>query len=254
MGTIAESSRSKDAPDRSGGAEASNVGDLRGAAAESALARADMYCFFAAVYLSPPNRAFLQQLVDPAFLEDLSVLFGDKAVTELRSFANTTDVDGALDTLKQEFMDLFAVPTGRYVTPFEDVYRGKDSDGNQLRGPLLGERAIDVTRLYREAGAEMDREIKELPTHVGVELAFMSFLCEREAKAVDTDAHTPSGHDEATGAERYRQLQKRFLRQHLNSWFPQLRLEIQAKAASSLYRGLALTTEEFLSRDAASLA
>lgn len=225
----------------------------RSSAAESVLARANMYRFFSAVYLSPPTRALVEQIIDSAFLDDLSVLFGEDAVTELRSFANTSDVDSALDALGQEFMDLFAVPTGRYVTPFEDVYRGRTADGARVWGPLLGERAIDVIRTYREAGAQLDHNIKELPTHVGVELAFMSFLCEREAAVIDATEGTRPDCDGSTDAVRFRDLQRKFLQRHLNSWFPQLSSEIQAKAVSSFYRGLALTTEKFLSRDAASL-
>jgi TorA maturation chaperone TorD len=207
-----------------------------------------MYRFFSAVYLSPPREDLLRQLADTEFLEGLSRLFGADIVADLQSFSETTDLEHESETLNLEFMDLFAVPTGRYVVPFEDVYRGKGSSG-----PLLGEQAIAVIRSYREAGAEMDREIKELPTHVGVELAFMSFLCEREAVAVIEGAEAPPERDPDADRSRYRSLQTRFLRDHLNSWFPSLSSEIQARAASPLYRGLAIITEKFLYLDAAGL-
>ena len=223
---------------------------------QSAEARADMYRFLSAIYLSPINENLLSQLVDEEFLEELSELFGEQAVTELRHFAATVSLEEDLPFLKQEYMDLFAVPTGRYVTPFEDVFRGSSADGKGVRGPLLGERAIAVTRAYRGAGAEMDGACMELPTHIGVELSFMNFLCDKEAAAQQNQTSTaaPEGKNEKlTEPIRYRQLQSRFLQEHLNQWFPHLSSSIQASATGPLYRGLAVLTEEFLSQDAAGL-
>src|SRR5512139_118915 len=117
-------------------------------------------------------------------------------------------------------MVLIAVPAGRYVTPFEDVYRGASVD--RRLGPLLGEHAVAVMRLYREAGGDVDQDCKELPTHVGVELAFMSFLCGREAAARSGERCADAvGQGAATAGAYYRGLQVRFLREHLAEWFPQ---------------------------------
>jgi TorA maturation chaperone TorD len=124
------------------------------------------------------------------------------------------------------------------------------------RGPLMGERAIAVRKAYRQAGAEVERTCKELPTHIGVELAFMGFLCEMEGAAVrdkQGDAFLDQEKGTATDSIEYRELQKRFLQEHLNEWFPQLSRSIQANAKSPLYRGLALITEAFLAWDTADL-
>jgi TorA maturation chaperone TorD len=221
-----------------------------------ASARAGLYRFLSDVYLYPPNPDLIQRIVDEDFLEELSSLFGERAVADLRTFAATARIDGDLAPLRREFMALFAVPTGRYLTPFEDVYRGETVNGQRQRGPLLGERAVAVIRLYRAAGAEMARACKELPTHIGVELAFMAFLCEREAAAIhDEEGHAPPRQRQGTAAEFviYRELQMRFLQEHLNTWFPQLRGSILANATGQLYRGLSLVTEAFLARDMANL-
>jgi TorA maturation chaperone TorD len=235
------------------------VSGMRGvgtSAQQSAEARANMYRFLSTVYLFPIDEDLLRRLVDEDFLDELSILFGERAVVDLRDFAATVDVEEDLPSLRQEYMDLFAVPTGRYVTPFEDVFRGRSADGKEVRGPLLGDRAIAVTRAYRGAGAEMDGACMELPTHVGVELSFMNYLCEREAAAdrnQDSGAAPDLEKDKFAESVRYRELQCRFLQEHLNTWFPQLRSAIQASAGGPLYRGLAELTEEFLSRDAAAL-
>ena len=215
---------------------------------QDAHARADMYAFFAAVYLRPPTPSLMRYLLAENFLEELTSLFGEEIVADLRKIAADTYPDSDFAAVDQEYMSLFAVPTGRYVTPFEDVYRGIGSEGMLQRGPLLGERAIAARRKYRAAGADMDRECRELPTHIGVELAYMSFLCERQAAEMDDDEQKI-----AADGDRYRELQIRFLREHLNNWFPQLNQTIQANAKSSFYRGMARITAVFLDHDTARL-
>lgn len=223
-------------------------------AQEDARTRGTMYRFLSTIYVSPPEQDLVRQITEKEFLEELSTLFGDKAVAELKEFADGFDKNFAF--LRQEYMDLFAVPTGRYVTPFEDVYQGATGEGEPAKGPLLGPRAVSAIRMYREAGAEMDRACKELTTHIGVELSFMSFLCEREAEAIPHEkgeARPDPSPGEAANSGKYRELQIRFLKEHLNDWFPRLSRSIQANAKSRFYRGLARITEEFLAQDTASL-
>jgi len=229
--------------------------DDRAAHAE---ARGNAYRFLSDIYLRPLSGDLLHRLVDREFLEELAVLFGEGAVADLKNFAATAHVDNDLVPLKQEYMNLFAVPIGRYVAPFEDVYRGETVDGDQQRGPLLGERAVAVKRIYRAVGAEMDQACKELPTHIGVELSFMAFLCDKEAEAL----RNAGQEEELLGQENkavtnfanYREHQIRFLQDHLTVWFPQLSRSIQEKAKSPLYRGLAQITEAFLTQDISSLS
>lgn len=219
-------------------------------------ARASMYRFLSAVYVAPCGEDLLRKLRDAELLAEISSLLGKTAVAELQHFAGTDEIGGEVASLKQEYMDLFAVPTGRYVTPFEDVYRGSAEGEQEVRGPLLGERAIAARRMYRAAGAEMDRECKELPTHIGVELAFMAFLCEREEEATWREKEASlGGQGKARSADsnRYRELQSRFLGEHLSKWFPRLSREIRKNAKSSFYRGLAVITEEFLARETEAL-
>jgi TorA maturation chaperone TorD len=214
-----------------------------------------LYQFLAAAYLRPLTPEALHHLTDPGVLQELAALFGEEATVTLREFSTRSHREKRDEGLRQEFMDLFAVPAGRYVTPFEDVYRGASAE-RQL-GPLLGEHAVAVKRLYRAAGGEVEENCKELPTHIGVELAFMSFLCAREAaaKCAEGDASASAGDANAPApCAFYRSLQLRFLREHLNAWFPQLSTAIREKASSGLYRGLAELTEVVLERDAAWLS
>ena len=212
--------------------------------------------FFSSVYLLPPNEEILRYIVAKSSLEELTLLFGGKAVADIRKFAATMNIDKELALLKQEYMELFAVPTGRYVTPFEDVYRGNNVDGSQIRGPLLGECAVKVKKMYRQAGSEIEKECKEVPTHIGVELSFMCFLCKMELEVIagkEADASNDQEKREDTGLIRYRDFQIKFLEEHLNKWFPQLSKSIQTNSRSLYYSSLALITEQFLSQDTAIL-
>jgi TorA maturation chaperone TorD len=126
----------------------------------------------------------------------------------------------------------------------------------------MGQQAIAVQKMYRRAGTQMDGACKELPTHIGVELSFMNFLCEREAAVVTATAAITAkeknglqDQDQTKIADSagYRELQIKFLQEHLNAWFPQLSQTIQSKAKTQFYRGLALITEAFLAVDTAGL-
>ncbi len=203
---------------------------------QDAVARGNMYRFLAAIYLQPPTQEMLLNVIDAEFLDDLASLFNKSPIAQLHNYTESVDLEKETALIQQDYMDLFAVPAGRYVTRVQ---------------------AIAVKIMYRMAGAEMERNCKELPTHIGVELSFMNFLCEKEAAAINCKREgVPSGlSDRETAAASdpsvYRELQSRFLQAHLNDWFPQLSQVIQEKANTHFYRALAQITEEFISQDTA---
>lgn len=208
-------------------------------------ARAELYHFLAAAYLRPLAPEAVNYLTSKGVLQEFYSVFGERVRPALRCFFDAAAEAQDAQRVRQDYMDLFAAPTGAYVMPFEDVYRGTAEGGG--RGPLLGERAIAVRRLYREAGACVDSDCRELPTHIGVELGFMSYLCAREAEAQRGE----QGANNKVHPSFYRGLQLRFLREHLSAWFPELSRAIRDQASSELYRGLAQLTEVVLERDAA---
>lgn len=54
---------------------------------QEAEAREDLYRFFSAVYLYPPTPDLLRQFSDAEILEELSSMFGENAVADLKAFA-----------------------------------------------------------------------------------------------------------------------------------------------------------------------
>lgn len=205
-----------------------------------AAARGRLYRFLAATYLRPPTGALVAPLLDDDFLAALADRFGRTAVAELTEFRSS--FGGDYDVLDQEYQQLFVVPLGRYVTPYEAVYRDERVvDEEVVRGLLMGPSTVAVGALYREAGVEVADDLLELPDHVGLELGCMAALCDAEARAVaDGDGQA---------AQRVRGLQRRLLDEHLLRWAPALCARVRENAPGAFYRGIAALTEAFLRQE-----
>lgn len=203
--------------------------------------RANMYKFLSGVFLNPPTEEILSLISDSSFLSDLSPDFSEEVISELNQFAENYSVK--IDETVQEYHNLFKVPLGQYVTPYESVYRDrrKTADG-RVKGRLVGESTIAVENFYKCAGLGIDyATYKELPDHIGVELAFMQHLCEEEDKA------GRSGDSELAGG--YAKLQDKFLDGHLREWAPDLAGNIAHKTKNHFYIGIAGILREFVKND-----
>lgn len=207
--------------------------------------RAGMYRFLSAAFLAPPSEALVDALCGHGFIGRLEQVFGPAAAEDLRQF--TSAFQGDYETLGQEFQDLFVVPLGSYVTPYEAVYRDQRTIGDNLvQGLLMGPSTVAVKQLYRDAGVAVSEDFKELPDHVGLELACMEFLCNEEARALEQQA--------VEHARRVRDLQNRLLHEHLLEWVPVLCARVREKACGPFYRGIAGLTLAFLRQDAGAVA
>ncbi len=206
-----------------------------------ATARANMYRFLSAAFLEPPSAALLAPLLANGFIASLEEVFGADAVHEFCQFVQ--EFQGDYQGLDQEFQDLFMVPLGRYVTPYEAVYRDERQVGNtRVQGLLMGSSTLSVNQLYRAAGATISEDFKDLPDHVGLELACMEFLCKAEAQAWDRE--------DLAGVHRVQGFQKRLLQDHLLQWVPALCARIRERASGPFYRGIAHVTQAYLKQEA----
>ncbi len=212
--------------------------------ADWARARANVNKFLSAAFLEPPGETLVATLSGESFIEELEEIFGSVAVDDLRQFAG--EFDGDHESLNQEFQDLFMVPLGRYVTPYESVYRDERQVGDTvIRGLLAGPSTLAIKQLYREAGADISEDFKDLPDHIGLELACLEFLCEQEARAWEQQ--------DLAKANQMRELQKRLLHEHLLVWAPALCARIRENAPGPFYRGIASLTETSLKWEASFL-
>lgn len=212
------------------------------AAGAWATARGRLYRCLAAAFLRPPADTLVAPFLDDATLATLASRFGGDAVVELDRFRDV--FDGDFEALDQEYQSLFVVPMGRYVTPYEAVYRDERAvEDEVVRGLLMGPSTVAVKALYREAGAEVAENLLELPDHVGLELGCMDFLCQAEARAWERG--------DSSAATQARRLQWRLLTEHLLQWIPALCRRIRANAPGPFYRGIGNLTEALVRQDAA---
>jgi len=203
-------------------------------------ARGHMYRFLSAAFLEPPSERLVGPFLTGEFLKEMEAAFGPAAVEDLYQFAR--EFQGDHESLDQAFQGLFMVPLGRYVTPYEAVYRDERKVGDtRVRGLLMGPSTLAVKQLYREAGMAISEDYKDLPDHVGLELACMEFLCQVEGQAWERE--------DLTEVHRVRHLERRLLHDHLLQWVPALCQRIRENAPGPFYRGIASLTVAYLSQE-----
>ncbi len=157
--------------------------------------------------------------------------------------ASASDAESVAE-LEREFMDLFKVPGAKYLTPFESVYRDRrEIAGRMVGGLLMGPSAVDVQQWYRLAA--LDLECKELPDHIGVELAYLAHLCQKELDFAAAG--------DGPRLDRARQMQRDFLAAHVDAWLGALRDKLYEKSTSTHYRTIADFAVGFVRADLASL-
>lgn len=207
--------------------------------------RANVYQYLAGAYLRPPSQALLDSALDPGLWEGLDALLGEQAFVKLRAFR--TD-PRELEQVRQSYMDLFRVPAGSYVTPFESVYRDQyvRSDG-KVRKRLMGPSASHAASFYEAAGCTMEHpeECGNMPDYIGAELDFMRYLCAQE------EAGMTAGELDQVGE--LITLQRRFLDEHLIGWIGELELAVASSDAVGFYAGLTHLAHFFVRWDSARL-
>lgn len=205
-----------------------------------AIIRAEIYHFLASIYLAPPTREVIDVLQKREVTEFLS--FASDETKKLVRDAIQSETE--LSDLTQEFMNLFVVPLAQYTTPFEAVFLDeREVAGKKVQGLLMGPSTVAVIESYKRAGAM--KLAKELPDHIGCELAFMEYLCNEEALTLKGGKEGEAGFFHEEG--------KKFLANHLIRWMPDLAEKIAQKAKLNWYKALANVTLNYIRYDLASL-
>ncbi|MHC5078259.1 MAG: TorD/DmsD family molecular chaperone [Planctomycetota bacterium] len=210
--------------------------------AKTALARSQTYRFFAQVFLEKPTQTLLEAFRDGRFLSELGDVFGTEAGSPL------TAGPGNLEDLQEEYDALFRVPAGRYVTPYESVYRGeaRKDKKNRPGGCLMGEETLEVLAWFKCTGYFLQGSCKELPDHLGCEFEFVGRMC-----AEESDAHAEGKSDLAA---KWRNAQRRFLENHLLRWFPEVAQKIRENDRLGFYALLTELASRFLEHEVKSLS
>jgi TorA maturation chaperone TorD len=186
------------------------------------------YDFLATSFLRPPSLRELQLLRSIELRELGCCLCGPEFAHGLDDTPITPDEE---QRTRQEFMDLFKVPGGKYIPLYESVFRDtRELDGQQVAGLLMGQSAVDVQKWYRLAAIEFTDDCKELPDHFGVELAYVAHLCGKEQEFVTSG--------DTARLVRAREMQRDFLAAHVCLWVDTLRDRVASRSKNPFYRAV----------------
>ena len=179
--------------------------------------RQELYRFLAYLFTQNPDRDFIDRLRSDEEIAQLQrfedAIGEDSSMEELRGslrrmismLRSWRDEDQKrLTKLQEDHARLLRGISRHYgpPPPYESVYRSN---------VVMSDHASDVLTLYHRAG--LDVRGSEPPDHIGLELAFMAYLCEKE------DEHGSEG--DRKKAIEFISFQREFLSGHIMKWIPQ---------------------------------
>jgi TorA maturation chaperone TorD len=204
---------------------------------ELAESRAQVYQILSLIYARPLDEKFLGLLRAWVMLQLRSETFPQTMKSGFRKIDVCLEELGsegpaeALATLCTEFTRLFR-GLNRFQSPpppYESVY----TDGGLVYGPSTDRVAQWYRRFHLRA------HNNEPPDHISLELDFMRFLCEREARAWQIEKKARDLLEE----------EDTFLYDHLASWMPTFCQNIRTFDTTGFYSGLADVTEGWICCD-----
>lgn len=194
-------------------------------------ARQNIYDLLRCFFLQEPAAEFLVAVKEENILKDLRGYHNDldEGVELMASALSSPDLSGLAAILMEEYTRLFVGPLP--IPLYESVYRSPSGLVNQ-------EETVAVRRKYQKAGLLVHPDSSFPEDHIGAELEFLFFLCQRAAQA-ESEAEQNS----------FFRLQQEFLRDHLSLWIAPLCDRLYSAARSSFYRGVAKMTKGFITWD-----
>jgi DMSO reductase family type II enzyme chaperone len=196
-----------------------------------AIARKNMYGFLSRIFLKEPTKDIVEILQNPDFLSNLSEMEFNGALDHFNRFSES--FSGEIDDLEIEYSRLFIIPDKKhYVTPYESVY---------LTGMLSQAPTVQVKRIYDKNGLEISQDFDDFPDHIGIELEYMHYLCNKEAQLWDSK----NKEDTIECLDK----EKEFLEKHLGVWTQNLSEKILNKSENDFYKGFAELLTAFIEYD-----
>lgn len=184
--------------------------------------RGDCYRLLAACFYLPERTVLREKNV----LGNLSAILRD-ICPDASVYAGAMDkaLEGLGDEeLAVEYARLFVGPFELQAPPYGSFYME-----NEKR--LMGDSTIEAVRIYEEEGLVIDKDFKELPDHITVELEFMYYLCYKKAgalTAMDMEA-----------AKAFHARQQSFQKKFIAKWVPLFCEKIKTGTDNPFYVSLA---------------
>lgn len=203
--------------------------------------RGKIYYWFARFFLLSPTYQDLIRALHPQFLNILETSLSEEArqpLEHLTEFAAKLDTT-ATDQLRDKYYELFSIPIkGKYIPPYESCFRERIAANTSGYGEIWNAASMKIKDFYIKNGFEPKTE-NTPPDHIGIELLFMSKMCELEAITEKRN-------------EDYMTLRKKelkFLSEHLYAWLPHFTQDLKGIEGSGFYANLAELTKIFVEHD-----
>jgi four helix bundle protein len=194
-------------------------------------ARQGVYDLLRCFFLQEPTEALFQALREEDVIKNLSGYHPelDEGVQLLGGIISSPGVQQLVPNLLLEFTRLFVGPSP--VPLYESVYRSQS-------GLVMQEETLAVRKKYMEAGLVVHPDRSFPDDHIGAELEFVFYLCQKAAEAQKTEELFP-----------WLKMQQAFFQDHLNHWVPPLCDRLFQEAESAYFKGIAKTTKGFITWD-----
>ena len=212
------------------------------------LIRQYIYNVLQIVFGQSPKEQVLLALFSEESLQTLSALVDDpessygRAVAEFEAAKSTylepEDAEALINTLNIEYTRLFVGPGNLPAPPWEMVYQTG-------RRELFQHGVLELREIYRSVGCEPAEAPHVSDDHLGIELDFMRFLCEKTLLALEQD--------DKDATENLMSVQKMFLEKHLLVWVPKFLADFEPAAKEPLYIASSKLLGAFIELDANSL-
>ena len=206
--------------------------------------RVGLYSFLSTIYSKELTKETLEEIQEKHILwlrlaniskdqdSELAEAFG--TLGQFASSLKTESLDKLKLQLDGEYAGLFlgsGLPSPR---PLESVYTSREHLAVQKASD-------DVSRAYQSAGIDKISEFSEPEDHISTELQFMAYLSYKTREAL--------GNSKLTEANKYLEMQRDFLNDHLTKWVPMLVVDILKKADRQFYKAIAKITEGYVKID-----
>jgi TorA maturation chaperone TorD len=194
-------------------------------------ARQSVYDLLRCFFLQEPSEALFQALQEENVLKNLVGYHPelDEGVRLLNEVIASPRMAQMVPDLLLEFTRLFVGPAP--VPLYESVYRSSS-------GLVMQEETLAVRKKYLEAGLVVRPERSFPDDHIGAELEFVFYLCQKASETEKVEELFP-----------WLQRQQVFFQDHLNRWVPLLCDRVFQEAESPYFQGVAKMTKGFIAWD-----
>ncbi len=194
-------------------------------------ARQNVYDLLRCFFLQEPSEDFFQALKEEDVLKNLRGYHPDldEGIEFLSAVISSPTVNLLVPDLLSEFNRLFIGPFP--VPLYESVYRSES-------GLVMQRETMAVRRKYMAAGLVVNPRESFPDDHIGTELEFIFYLCQKAAQAEDGEAR-----------EALLRMQEDFFKEHLVAWVSPLCDRLFQEAQSPYFKGVAKMTKGFVNWD-----